>query len=536
MAWLDKLSQFSSFDFSAVGAQLGYEPGAPTSPKTRSPAPPEEGKEWPGQSWAISSLLDLNKVGAQLGVQAAPKAEAHHASTEAKQDSGSVIAPFSGLFDFGAIGAQLGIQSSPTDSQTTGALGTKPHTAEALPSESEASRKPAFSGLFGGAPRAEESIDFEGAQEDGIDAPGEVLADGGEALEESHEEQAGPAGQAVQKQSAVKTIGSIGPQMNLDGEEAIDAHAVDPWDPAEAEEAGAPLESHSLYLTREDLISHWAPFSSYFHPGMQVAIAPSPEPQAAVEAKVPTPEGFLVVSVQHKESVADPTDISVGRYFYFDASPFPTFQFSTYSCFTEQWRQGELIWSGQVQLSLGAYGSVDLPEIASLAAGRKGREESQPGDFEVGDLIFVVGFHRDLANTNGRHVDFDHNLHFYQAACVGSRLPFNQASALYADDLADLGQRVPLGIEVDEHELAAVRPVVVAVAPAVAKANANTILQSVAHTTDLSADSFALSQDIPNEGGAGKINLSAAWAARRKEFLRAGLKSLERRAQENEYI
>jgi len=119
---------------------------------------------------------------------------------------------------------------------------------------------------------------------------------------------------------------------------------------------------------------------------------------------------------------------------------------------------------------------------------------------------------------------------------VGSRLPFNQASALYADDLADLGQRVPLGIEVDEHELAAVRPVVVAVAPAVAKANANMILQSAAHTTDLSADSFSLSQDIPNEGGAGKINSSAAWAARRKEFLCAGLKSLERRAQENEYI
>eukprot|EP00435_Cladocopium_sp_Y103_P068497 s581_g31.t1 len=523
MAWLEKLSQFSSFDFSAVGAQLGYQPGVQASPKTRSPAPPEEGKEWPGQSWAISSLLDLNKVGAHLGVQASPKVEVHHASTEAKQDSGSVIAPFSGFFDFGAIGAHLGIQAPPPESQTTGALDAKPQTAEALPLESEASGKPAFSGLFG-APGAEE-IDIEGAQEDGIDAPGEVLA-GSEALEGSHVEQAEQAGQAGQKQRTVKTIGSVGPQMNLDGEEAMDAHAVAPWDPA-AEEGGAPLESHSLYLTREDLISHWAPFSSYFHPGMQVAIAPSPEPQAAVEAKVPTPEGFLVVSVQHHESVADPTDISVGRYFYFDASPFPTFQFSTYSCFTEQWRQGELIWSGQVQLSLGAYGSVDLPEIASPAAGRKGREESQPGDFEVGDLIFVVGFHRDLANTNGRHVDFDDNLHFYQAACVGSRLPFNQASALYADDLADLGQHVPLGIEVDEHELAAVRPVVVAVAPAVAKANADTILQSVAHTTDLSADSFALSQDIPNEGGAGKINSSAAWAARRKEFLRAGLQRLK---------
>ena len=504
MAWLEKLSQFPSLDLGSVGAQLGYQPSIQTSPS------PAEGK---GQPWAFSDWLDLSQIG--LRVQASPKAESQIPQATQAPGSGEA-SQLSGLFDFRAIGAHLGVQnSSPPDKQITATPGTQPHQTESSPLEGEISGTPAFSGLFAGT--GTEEINVETVQQsDGIDAAGELLE--GEEMEAIDD-----LAQEIQEHKR-----TIRPE-NLDSEDAMDGHAVTPWEAASDAEA-APMESHNLHLTRDAFISHWAPFSSYFHPGHQVAIAPSQEPEAAAEVKVQTPEGFLVVSVQHHESVADPTDISVGRYFYFDASSFPSFpafEVSPYS-FVEQWREGQLFWSGQVQFSTGSYGSVDLPAMASPAAGRKGREESKPGDFEVGDLIFVAGFHRDLANTNGKRVDFDDNLHFYQAAWVGSKLPFNQ-SLLY-DDLADLGQRIALGIEVDEHELAAVRPVLVA--PEVAKANVNTIVQSGAHITDLAADNFAV-RDIPDEGGAKKVNSSADWGARRKDFLSAGLKSLERRAQEN---
>ena len=545
MALLDRWPQFSGFgwaDLSALGANLDQvDPTSPSRGDQATPQDPEDLKDRDPRSlpWAFSNLFDLNQIGSQLGLQRASTPEApvppQESASKLQQDSVSMVdrLPFTGLFDFNALGAQLGVQTSlpqagsPIPAQDGGHV--QDHTASLAPLEDhgEVFEKSAFSGLFSAEPTQEEPVDV---LEEGVH-----LSDGIHILEESHP----PEGDEPTMQDDLERPRAriVRPQTELN-EDVMDAHAVASWEPggddALAELGNGQLESHRLNMTREDLLSHWAPFSSYFHPGMKVTIDPPAKPVVVTEAKTQTPEGFLVLSVQHHESVADSTDISVGRYFYFDASPFSSFEFSPYPSFVEQWRHGQLLWSGQVQLSLGAYGSADLAEVASPAAGRKGREESKPGDFEVGDIIFVVGFHRDLASADGQYLDFSGNLHFYQASCVGSMLPFKHASTKYVDDLADLGQRIPLGIEVDEQELAAVRPRVTAPPAPIPKASViSTIMKSGSHTTDLSGEgNLAIIPDIPSEGGAGKINSSTSWAARRKEFLEVGLKSLERRAEE----
>ena len=44
------------------------------------------------------------------------------------------------------------------------------------------------------------------------------------------------------------------------------------------------------------------------------------------------------------------------RYFYFDASKFPSFEFTSYPRMVELWRDGRMRWSGRLQLSLGHFG------------------------------------------------------------------------------------------------------------------------------------------------------------------------------------
>ncbi|CAJ1358310.1 unnamed protein product [Effrenium voratum] len=229
----------------------------------------------------------------------------------------------------------------------------------------------------------------------------------------------------------------------------------------------APVTAQRWQLSSANLVSHWMPFSAY--EGNDLSGIASldklaehwPAPVHDTRDPDPAPEGFRVLSVRHHESNSDPSDISVGKYFYFDASQFPSFEFSSHPCYVEQWRQGTLRWSGQVKLTLGGFGSADLAELSEEEVGRFGVGRKEPrsfaraGDFELEDLISVVAFHRDLAPSVGNHLEFERNLYHYQRSCMGKRILPEEAVIVH--DLGDLGQRICIETEVDQQELAAIR-------------------------------------------------------------------------------
>ena len=333
------------------------------------------------------------------------------------------------------------------------------------------------------------------------------------------------------------------PDMRMDAEDEEDQHLSAPL-PADV--ADEPVESDALpewqvspaedeppnwlQLSSEGLISQWAPFSSYTGTDTQLRVRayrpPQDEPLHALPPIV-APEGFQVLSVRHQESVSDPNAVSVGKYFYFDASAFPSFEFSTHPCLVEQWRGALLVWSGAVTLSLGALGAADLLQTALPATGRKEpRQSSQPGDFEVADVVSVVGFHRNLAVSVGKHMDFPANLFGYQSRCLGKRASSRQDQK-YVDELSDLGKHMRISIEIDEKELIAIR------GTTESRATMGTMLEPSAHVDNTGSvaelareNSLMLAGvDVAEEG---KIphNIrssvsSEAWNARRQAVLSA---------------
>eukprot|EP00913_Durusdinium_trenchii_P001095 g1003.t1 len=280
-------------------------------------------------------------------------------------------------------------------------------------------------------------------------------------------------------------------------------------------------EPYLLELSSHGMVSQWAPFSSYLGSDLKLT-APLASPPGPLFALPPDsakrmPEGFIALSVQHHESVSDATAISVGRYFYFDAADYPSFEFTSYPCTCELWRHGRLHWTGQVQLSLGSYGAVDLEDLACAAGRRAPASESRPGDFEVGDLIFVIGFHRNWAVSVGEHT------------------PFEETDRPNRDELGDLGLRIHLDTEVDEAELAKVRPVEKVLEPAgpldqrLGAANLSRENSLALAGLDEVAEETLENRDGDAGPAVAAVRSSFAWAARRKELLSGGLKSVQNR-------
>ncbi|CAK9118303.1 unnamed protein product [Durusdinium trenchii] len=293
-------------------------------------------------------------------------------------------------------------------------------------------------------------------------------------------------------------------------------------------------EPYLLELSSHGMVSQWAPFSSYLGSDLKLT-APLASPPGPLFALPPDsakrmPEGFIALSVQHHESVSDATAISVGRYFYFDAADYPSFEFTSYPCTCELWRHGRLHWTGQVQLSLGSYGAVDLEDLACAAGRRAPASESRPGDFEVGDLIFVIGFHRNWAVSVGEHTPFEENLRGYQRM-----LRVGKSGAANRDELGDLGLRIHLDTEVDEAELAKVRPVEKVLEPAgpldqrLGAANLSRENSLALAGLDEVAEETLENRDGDAGPAVAAVRSSFAWAARRKELLSGGLKSVQNR-------
>ncbi|CAE7600177.1 unnamed protein product [Symbiodinium pilosum] len=338
------------------------------------------------------------------------------------------------------------------------------------------------------------------------------------------------------------------PDMRMDEEDLEDQHPATPFlddasddnpvldalpamQMAEAEEL-----PYWLQLSSEGLVSQWAPFSSYTGTDTNLSVRPAPQQEEAIASLQQTimPEGFQVISVRHQESLSDPSIISAGKYFYFDAAAYPSYEFSSHPCLVEQWRGAVLVWSGAVSLSLGALAAVDMPAASTPAVGRKEpRQASQPGDFEVDDVISVVGFHRNLIVSLGKHMDFPENLLGYQGYCVGKRaLPqqdfSTETGAKYADELGDLGKRMQINIEVDERELLAIRGATESRAsmgcllePAAHVENTNTAANELARENSLVLAGIEVAEEgsIPHN-----IRSSAStegWTARRHAILNA---------------
>lgn len=342
------------------------------------------------------------------------------------------------------------------------------------------------------------------------------------------------------------------PSMRMDEEDAEEHDASTPFPAAagtgtDEETAEQPSDlvnlqvatsevPHWLQMSSEGLVSQWAPFSSYAASDTNLIIRPPPMPEegcVALVAPEATPEGFRVLSVKHQESLSRGA-ISHGKCFYFDAAAFPSYEFALHPCFVEQWRGGSLVWSGAVSLSLGTLGGVDLPPLTLPAFGRKEpRSLSQLGDFEVDDIIFVLGFHKDFAVSVGRHMGFSENLLGYQSYCMGKRASPRQdldtfrKSAKYIDELGDLGKHMQINVEVDEKELVAIR------GTTESRASMGAMLEPSAHVEDTTSvaelareNSLVMAGVEVAEEGTIPHNVrsstdSDAWNARRQAMLNA---------------
>ena len=342
------------------------------------------------------------------------------------------------------------------------------------------------------------------------------------------------------------------PDMRMDEEDAEEHDASTPFPAAAGTDTDEKIAEqpsdllnlqvatteipHWLQMSSEGLVSQWAPFSSYAASDTNLIVRPPPMPEEECLALLPpeaTPEGFRVLSVKHQESLSRGA-ISHGKCFYFDAAAFPSYEFTPHPCFVEQWRGGLLLWSGAVTLSLGTIGAVDLPPLTLPAFGRKEpRSVSQLGDFEVDDIIFVLGFHKDFAVSVGRHLGFSENLLGYQSYCMGKRASPRQdldtfrKSAKYIDELGDLGKHVQINVEVDEKELVAIR------GTTESRANMGAMLEPSAHVEDTTSvaeldreNSLVMAGvEVAEEGTiphtVRSSTSSDAWNARRQAMLNA---------------
>ncbi|CAE7232514.1 unnamed protein product [Symbiodinium natans] len=340
------------------------------------------------------------------------------------------------------------------------------------------------------------------------------------------------------------------PDMRMD-EEDVEEHMSTPF-PAttgtESEASGqqpavdteqlqvviADEPPHWLQMSSESLVSQWAPFSSYIGTDTTLAVRPPPIPEESLAALPDaSPEGFRVLSVKYQESLSRNT-VSVGKYFFVDAAAFPSYEFSSHPCLVEQWRGSLLVWSGAVILSLGALGAVDLPEAKLPAFGRKEpRRASQAGDFEVDDVIFVVGFHRDLAVSVGKHMALPENLFGYQCYCMGKRptprqdIDTMRSSTKYVDELGDLGKHLQITVEVDEKELIAIRgttesraSMAVILEPTALVEDTNTVAE-LARENSLVLAGVEVAEEGTIPHNVRSSTSSEAWNARRQALLSA---------------
>jgi len=137
-----------------------------------------------------------------------------------------------------------------------------------------------------------------------------------------------------------------------------------------------------------------------------------------------TPEGFKVLHNRFleppKARIQEPT-LREGMYFFFDDRTFPRFPFDTRVWEVEQWRNGNMVWSGMVLIERGIDGGEAAAETDSTARGcREPASERGERQWQLGDTVFVLGFHQDNKAFAG--FTYDDNLTAYEMQ-IGSSPP-----------------------------------------------------------------------------------------------------------------
>lgn len=163
-----------------------------------------------------------------------------------------------------------------------------------------------------------------------------------------------------------------------------------------------------------------------------------------------TPEGFKVLHTRFMEPpkarFQQPT-LREGMYFFFDDTTFPRFPFDTKVWEVEQWRNGNMIWSGMALIEPGIDGAQAAHETDATARGcREPASDCAEGQWQLGDTVFVLGFHQDNKAFAG--FKYDDNLTAYemQIGCkpsegeVASSLVAPQVQGFHDD--RSLGERL----------------------------------------------------------------------------------------------
>eukprot|EP00930_Biecheleria_cincta_P021357 TRINITY_DN15852_c0_g1_i2.p1 TRINITY_DN15852_c0_g1~~TRINITY_DN15852_c0_g1_i2.p1 ORF type:complete len:460 (+),score=85.53 TRINITY_DN15852_c0_g1_i2:32-1381(+) len=184
-------------------------------------------------------------------------------------------------------------------------------------------------------------------------------------------------------------------------------------------------------LSLEGVVSDWAGFSSYAGADqvedLQIKWAWREKPLEKAPERVVAPEGFRVCGVQTSDVQACPvlrpgSDASFTTLFYVDTAAFPKYELRPSSRAVEQWRNDELIWTGRVMIVPARNGDgassdcpADLPE--TMAQGWIDPiRQAEEGDWEVDDIVFVIGTHCDLPPHKRDTMTFARNLMGYERA------------------------------------------------------------------------------------------------------------------------
>mmetsp|Transcript_78588 Transcript_78588/g.155681 ORF Transcript_78588/g.155681 Transcript_78588/m.155681 type:complete len:552 (+) Transcript_78588:55-1710(+) len=166
-----------------------------------------------------------------------------------------------------------------------------------------------------------------------------------------------------------------------------------------------------------------------------------------------TPNGFKVIFNRYEEPPAGPKarflkpTLRVGMYFYFDEWTFPGFPFDIRVWEVEQWRNGNMIWCGMALIEPCIDGAEANHGTEATARGcREPASECAEGQWQLGDTVFVLGFHQDNKAFAGFR--YDDNLTAYQMQIGCCPPEAREASAntaqptVYGHDDRSLGERL----------------------------------------------------------------------------------------------